>query len=64
MIGGPSLSGAAQVTRRLDTEAADTFGAPGAPGASVLSSVTVTVMVWVAVFSRSPSPLLACTVTS
>ena len=64
MISGPSLSGARQVTFRLDTDAADTDGASGAPGASVSSSITVTVIAWVSVCSRSPVPLLACTVTS
>ena len=43
MISGPSLSGADQVTVRLDADAADTFGVSGASGASVSSSVTVIV---------------------
>ena len=64
MISGPALSGAAQFTFRLDTDAADTFGASGAPGASFLSSPTVTVIAWIAVFSRSPVPLVACTSTT
>ena len=63
MISGPALSGAAQLTFRLVTDSADTDGASGADGASVSSSVTVTVIVWVAVCSRSPVPLVACTVT-
>ena len=63
MISGPALSGADQLTFRLVTDAGDTDGASGAAGASVSSSLTVTVMVWVPVFSRSPVPLVACTTT-
>ena len=38
--------------RQLVTEAADTVGVAGAPGASPSTSVTLTVIVWSAVFSR------------
>ena len=64
MIGGPALGGAAQATVTLLTEADDTAGVAGAPGASPSSSVTVTVIVWSAVFSRTPVPLLARTTTT
>ena len=58
------MSGADQFTVRLDTESGATVGAAGLPGASPLTSVTVTVIVWVAVFSRVPVPLVASTVTT
>ena len=64
MIAGPAFDGADQFTVSLDTDAAVTVGAAGLPGASVLTSVTVTVIVCVAVFSRSPVPLVASTVTT
>ena len=60
---GPALAGAVHVTLRLDSDAADTVGADGAEGASPPTSVTVTVIACVAVFSRVPVPLVACTVT-
>ena len=62
MISGPALSGAVQLTFRLDTDSADTDGASGAPGAD--TSVTVTVIVCVAVLTRAPVPLVAWTVTT
>ena len=58
------MSGADQFTVRLDTESGDTAGAAGLPGASPLTSVTVTVIVCVAVFSRVPVPLVAVTSTT
>ena len=64
MIGGPAFDGAAQATVTLLTEADDTVGVAGAPGASPASSVTVTVIVWSAVFSRAPMPLVARTTTT
>ena len=64
MIGGPAFAGAAQVTVTLLTEADDTVGVAGTPGASPSTSVTVTVIVWSAVFSRSPVPLVARTTTT
>ena len=64
MIGGPAFDGAAQATVTLLTEADDTLGVAGAPGASPATSVTVTVIVWSAVFSRAPVPLLARTTTT
>ena len=64
MIGGPAFDGAAQETFRLVAEADDTEGVAGAPGASPASSVTVTVIVWSAVFSRAPVPLVARTTTT
>ena len=63
-MAGPALAGADQFTVRLVTEAADTFGAAGVPGFSVSSSVTVTVIVCVAVFTRVSVPLVACTSTT
>ena len=63
-MAGPALSGADQFTVRLDTDAGATVGAAGLPGASPLTSVTVTVIVCVAVFSRSPVPLVAVTSTT
>ena len=62
-MAGPVLSGAVQVTLRLVADAADTSGSPGLPGASPPTSATVTVIVCSAVFSRSPLPLVASTVT-
>ena len=64
MIAGPALDGADQFTLRLVTDAADTLGLAGLPGASPLTSVTVTVMTSVAVFTRVPAPLVAVTVTT
>ncbi len=64
MIAGPPLAGADQFTVRLDTDAGATVGASGLPGASPPTSVTVTVIVCVAVFTRSPVPLVACTSTT
>ena len=64
MIAGPALVGADQFTERLDTDAAATVGAAGLPGASVFTSVTVTVIVCVAVLTRSPAPLVAVTSTT
>ena len=64
MIAGPAFDGADQFTVRLVADATDTIGASGLPGASPPTSVTVTVIVWVAVFSRVPVPLVACTVTT
>ena len=63
-MGGPALDGADQFTLRLVADPADTVGAPGLPGASVSTSVTVTVIVWSAVMIRVPVPLVACTVTT
>ena len=63
MIAGPSFEGAAQVTVTLVTEAAVTVGASGTPGASPSTFVTVTAIVWSAVFFRSPVPLVARTST-
>ena len=64
MIAGPGFEGAAQVTVTLVTEADVTVGVAGAPGASPATSVTVTVIVWSAVFSRAPVPLVARTSTT
>ena len=64
MIAGPAFDGADQFTVSLDTDAGATVGAAGLPGASVFTSVTVTVIVCVAVFSRSPVPLVTSTVTT
>ena len=64
MIAGPAFDGAVQDTFRLVAEAVDTEGVAGAPGASPASSVTVTVIVWSAVFSRAPVPLVARTTTT
>ena len=64
MIAGPAFEGAVQDTFRLVAEAVDTEGVAGAPGASPASSVTVTVIVWSAVFSRTPVPLVARTTTT
>ena len=63
-MAGPALAGADQFTVRLDTDAVVTVGAPGLPGASPLTSVTVTVIVCSAVFTRSPMPLVAVTSTT
>ena len=51
MIGGPAFAGAAQAAVTLLTDADATVGAAGTPGASSSTSVTVTVIVWSAVFS-------------
>ena len=64
MIAGPSFEGAAQVTVTLVTEAAVTVGASGTSGASPSTFVTVTAIVWSAVFSRAPVPLVARTTTT
>ena len=56
--------GAAHVAVTLVTEADDTVGATGTPGASPATSVTVTVIVWSAVFARAPVPLIARTTTT
>ena len=64
MIAGPALSGFVHVTVRLVTDAGATVGAAGAAGFSPPTSVTVTVIVCVAVFSRVPVPLVACTSTT
>ena len=64
MIAGPALDGADQFTVRLVADAADTAGAAGLPGASVFTSVTVTVIVCVAVFTRPAAPLVAVTCTT
>ena len=64
MISGPALSGADQLTFKLVTDAGDTDGASGAPGASVSSSITVTVIVWSAVITRASLPLVARTTTT
>ena len=63
-MAGPALSGADQLTLRLDADAGDTDGASGAAGRSPSTSVTATVIVWVAVFTRAPVPLVACTSTT
>ena len=63
-MAGPALVGADQFTVSLDTDAVVTVGAFGLPGASPATSVTVTVIVWVAVFTRSPMPLVAVTSTT
>ena len=64
MIGGPAFAGAAQAAVTLLTDADDTVGAAGTPGASPSTSVTVTVIVWSAVFARAPVPLVARTTTT
>ena len=64
MIAGPAFAGAVHAAVRLVTEADDTVGATGTPGASPPASVTVTVIVWSAVFTRSPAPLVARTTTT
>ena len=64
MIRGPAFEGTAQETSTLLTEAGDTTGVAGAPGASPATSVTVTVIVWSAVISRAPVPLVARTTTT
>ena len=58
-MAGPALAGFVHVTVRLVTDAAATVGAAGLPGASPATSVTVTVIVCVAVFSRVSVPLVA-----
>ena len=65
MMAGPPFSpGSVQVTSRLSVvpEVAITVGVAGLSGCS-FASITVTVMVWVPVCSRSPVPLVACTTT-
>ena len=64
MIAGPGFAGAAQFTVTLVAEADDTVGGSGTPGASPPTSVTVTVIGWSAVFTRSPVPLVARTTTT
>ena len=64
MIAGPAFAGAVQVAVRLVAEADDTEGEAGTPGASPATSVTVTVIVWSAVFARAPVPLIARTTTT
>ena len=64
MIGGPAFAGAVQAAVTLVTPAAVTIGAAGTLGASPATSVTVTVIVWSAVFTRSPVPLVARTITT
>ena len=64
MIAGPGFGGAVQVTVTLVTEADDTVGASGTPGASSSTFVTVTAIVWSVVFFRSPVPLVARTTTT
>ena len=63
-MAGPSLSGIVQLTVRLVTDAADTHGASGLPGASRPTSLTVTVIACVAVFTRVSVPLVAVTTTT
>ena len=65
MSGPPFRPGFTQVAVRLvaEPETAASVGFAGLSGCS-FASVTVTVIVWVAVFTRSPVPLVACTVTS
>ena len=64
MTGGPAFTGTVQDTATLVTPADATVGATGTPGASPSTSVTVTVIVWSAVFSRSSVPLVARTTTT
>ena len=63
MISGPAFAGATQCTRTLVSDTVSTSGAAGVPGCSSSSSVTVTVSVCSARFSRSPVPLLTSTTT-
>ena len=66
-MAGPVFSGAFQLTVRLlcpSVSAASTVGAVGFPGGSVSLSVTVTMMVWEAVKTRSPAPDIAVTLTT
>ena len=63
-MAGPAFAGGAQDTVTLVTPAADTEGAAGTPGASPSASVTVTVIVWSAVVTRAPAPLVARTTTT
>ena len=63
MIAGPALSGALQLTVTLLTDTVVTAGASGLPGFSPSTSVTVTVIVCVTLFSRSPVPLVTSTTT-
>ena len=64
MIGGPAFAGSVQAAVTLVTDADVTAGAAGTPGASPAPSVTVTVIVWSAVFTRVPVPLVARTTTT
>ena len=64
MIAGPAFAGAVQVAVTLVTEADDTEGATGTPGASPPAFVTAAVIVWSAVFTRAPVPLVARTTTT
>ena len=64
MTGGPALSGASQLTRSEPAPAGATRGAPGGPGASLSSSVTVTTIVCSAIISRGLSPPVAVTTTT
>ena len=64
MIGGPAFAGGTQDTVTLVTPADTTLGAAGTPGASPPTSVTVTVIVWSAVFTRASAPLVARTTTT
>ena len=64
MTAGPAFAGAVQLAVTLLSDAADTAGTGGTPGASPATSVTVTVIVWSAVFSRAPVPLVARTTTT
>ena len=57
------MSGALHTTFSLLTDTVVTVGAAGVPGCSSSSSVTVTVSVCSARFSRSPVPLLTSTTT-
>ena len=66
MISGPPLRpGSVQVAVRVvdEPETADTVGLAGVSGCS-FAFITVTVMVSVAICSRSPVPLVACTSTT
>ena len=64
MIVGPAFTGGTQDTVTLLTPVDTTVGAAGTPGASPPTSVTVTVIVWSAVFTRSSVPLVARTTTT
>ena len=58
------FTGGTQDTVTLVTPADDTVGTAGTPGASPSTSVTVTVIVCSAVFSRASAPLVARTTTT
>ena len=64
MTAGPAFAGAVQLAITLLSDADVTVGTAGTPGASPATSVTVTVIVWSAVFSRAPVPLVARTTTT